>query len=106
MQTPSTPPPPIHNSHVQPSSSSVSGKPKGHSTSKVQSKKSQSTNSFSILYDKTNDCDKKNLPPKRIRKPTIKVAKALDKGIKGLSKGTEDVSKKKKFDPKGAGHSH
>lgn len=84
----------------------VSGKAKSHPTSKSQSTNSQFTNSFSILSDKTDDYDKENLPPKRIRKPTIKVVEALDKGIEVLSKGIEATSKKKKIDPKGVGHSH
>lgn len=47
----------------------------------------RSSNSFSVLSDNSDDCDKENLPPKRIRKPTIKFAETLQNGIAGVTKG-------------------
>lgn len=75
--------------------SNVSGKPKGNTSSATQT-----TKSFSILSE---ECDNENLLPKRFRKPTVKAAEALDKGVKAVAKGT---FKRKKVDPKGAAHTH
>lgn len=58
---------------------------------------SSSSNSFLVLDGKSQDFDKENAPLKRFRKPTFKVAEALEKEV-------EAVSKKKKPGPKGAGN--
>lgn len=64
-----------------------------------QSCKTQpSSNSFSVLNDVTEELDKENVLPKRVRKPTSKVADNLNVGIEGLSKGIENKPPKKKGD--------
>lgn len=49
------------------------------------SKKQNSSNSFSVLVDQTDD-NKENLLPKRHRKPTPKVAEALQAEVEALSR--------------------
>lgn len=55
--------------------------------------RASSKNSFSVLNDISDEDGKENIPPKRVRKPTNKVAENLNLGIAGLSKGGEIVSK-------------
>lgn len=63
-----------------------------HTTSNAAKEKSpslqkaSSSNSFSILTKKIDDQNKENLPFKRVRKPTQKVAEALRAEVEALSK--------------------
>lgn len=55
-----------------------------------------SNNSFSVLNEVSKEVEKENVPPKRVRKPTTKVAENLNIGIEGLSKGVETGSEPSK----------
>lgn len=43
------------------------------------------SNSFSVLSERPDENDKENMPLKRNRKPTYKVAETLDIGVEALS---------------------
>lgn len=45
-----------------------------------------SSNSFTVLSERSAEEEKENIPPKKSRNPTFKVAKAIEKEVKAVSK--------------------